>query len=157
VRILAAADAAAYRVIRLRALTTEPGAFGSSAATEEAFGDAEWLSRVQPADGAVFGVDGADGLVSTGAVVRDWMGSGAYVLVAMWTDADHRGRGHARAIVNAATGFARAKGAPRLICDVTEGNSAAETLYASCGFVRTGGATVRESDGQMHVHMELVL
>ena len=155
VRALSASDAAAYAVLRLDALRTEPDAFGSSHEREAGFTLAEWESRVCPVGGACFGVDSADRLVATGAVVTDWEDADACVLVAMWTDPAHRGLGLGRRIVESAIAFARGKGASRITCSVTEGNETAESLYASCGFVRTRIVETRESDGLRHAHMEL--
>lgn len=155
VRILSGPDAAAYAVLRLDALRTEPAAFGSSHDTEAAFTAAQWEVRVAPPGGACFGVDSPDGLVATGAVITDGDHPDARVLVAMWTDPAHRGLGHGRRIVEAAIAFARGAGATRITCSVTVGNDTAEKLYASCGFARTGVVETRPSDGLTHAHMEL--
>ena len=157
VRVLTAGDARAYSVIRLNALRTDPAAFGSSFASESSFTPDEWRTRVVPPGGAVFGIDGVDGLVATGAVVTDWVDNRDCVLVAMWTEPDHRGNGHGRSIVESAVEFARARGARRVRCSVTEGNDTAMTLYVSCGFVPTGITDTRESDGLCHSHLEIIL
>lgn len=155
VRALGSDDHAAYRTIRLNALRLDPAAFGSSVEVESAFTDDEWRARVIPPGGIVLGVDGADGLVATGAVIVDGDDPSSFVLVAMWTEPGHRGAGHGGRIVESAVGFARAAGGRRIRCSVTEGNTGAERLYAAHGFVRTGGDDIRESDGQRHVHMEI--
>lgn len=155
VRILTAADWSVYRATRLEALRTDPDAFGSSFEQESAFTEDEWRARVTPQGGAVFAVDGGNGIVATGAVVTDWLDPSVRVLVAMWTDASHRGRGHGRMIVEHAILHARASGAAAIRCSVTEGNDGAARLYESCGFVPTGERDERESDGLCHAHFEL--
>lgn len=157
VRVLTVDDWSAYRTIRLDALRTDPDAFGSSLDQESAFTEEEWRARVTPPGGAVFAVDGGSGIVATGAVITDWTDPAVRVLVAMWTDAVHRGLGHGRRIVEAAIEHARGTGAVSIRCSVTEGNDGAARLYESCGFVRTGETEQRESDGLCHTHLELRL
>lgn len=155
VRVLTAVDARAYAAIRLVALRTDPGAFGSSHERESAFTTDEWRVRTVPPGGACFGVDGPGGLVATGAVITDPEDPDGCVLVAMWTDPAHRGAGHGRRIVESAIAFARAKGARGIRCTVTIGNHVAGSLYESCGFAHTGVVETRESDGLQHAHMAL--
>lgn len=155
VRVLTTDDWSAYRATRLEALRTNPDAFGSSFEQESAFTEDEWRARVSPQGGAVFAVEDGGAIVATGAVITDWLNSSMRVLVAMWTDASHRGRGHGRMIVEHAIAHARASGAAAIRCSVTEGNDGAARLYESCGFAPTGEREQRESDGLCHAHLEL--
>lgn len=155
VRVLTADDWSAYRTTRLEALRTDPDAFGSSFEQESAFTEDEWCARVSPQGGAVFAVEDGGAIVATGAVITDWVDPSVRVLVAMWTDVLHRGRGHGRMIVEHAVAHARASGATAIRCSVTEGNDGAARLYESCGFAPTGEREQRESDGLCHAHLEL--
>jgi ribosomal protein S18 acetylase RimI-like enzyme len=155
VRVLTADDWSDYRETRLVALRTDPDAFGSAFERESEFTEAEWRARVTPQGGAVFAVDGDDGIVATGAVITDWQDASVRVLVAMWTEPSDRGRGHGRMIVEHAIALARASGAAAIRCSVTEGNDGAARLYESCGFIPTGARDERESDGLCHAHFEL--
>ena len=55
----------------------------------------------------------------------------------MWTDPEHRGRGHARALLDALVGPAVAEGRPAAL-HVNVANSGARAFYESYGFVGTG-------------------
>ena len=61
VRRLTAADAAAYRAIRLEALLAEPTNFGSDHALEQGFTEAEWARRAT--ENGAFGVFDGNRLV----------------------------------------------------------------------------------------------
>jgi RimJ/RimL family protein N-acetyltransferase len=51
---------------------------------------------------------------------------------------EERGKGYARRSLELLIEHARRTGVQRLTCEVLAGNAAAETLYASLGFVETG-------------------
>jgi ribosomal protein S18 acetylase RimI-like enzyme len=55
----------------------------------------------------------------------------------MWTDPGHRGRGHARALLDALLGDAIAAGQP-VSLHVNIANAEARALYEHYGFVGTG-------------------
>ena len=55
----------------------------------------------------------------------------------MWTDPEHRGRGHARALLDALLGDAVAKGTP-VGLHVNTANPVARAVYEKYGFVATG-------------------
>jgi RimJ/RimL family protein N-acetyltransferase len=60
-------------------------------------------------------------------------------LFGMYVPAAHRNRGLGRRLVIEALAKAKDRPATRLVqLTVTDGNAAAEALYASCGFVRFG-------------------
>jgi GNAT superfamily N-acetyltransferase len=63
---------------------------------------------------------------------------GVAYITALVTDADARGRGVGRALVNAIEQWARERGADRLSVTSAEHRSGAHAFYPACGFPYTG-------------------
>lgn len=148
---------ATWRALRLRALQTDPEAFGSTyaqmiardsedywrgvlAAPGRCFlariaGAAIGMARVLPAPlertaDAADGADGADGADAAPPVAE---------VISVWVDPQARGAGAGRALVTACVDWARRHlpgAAVRL--HVVETNTAARRLYESCGFRAVG-------------------
>jgi predicted GNAT family acetyltransferase len=119
-------DWEAFRDIRLASLAESPDAFGSTLEREQGFTEAEWRRR---ASGPVYVVTDPHP-VAIGGLFDN---AGAFHVWGMWTHPDHRGRGHARAILDALI----APGTPAQL-DVNLTNSVARTAYERYGFVATG-------------------
>ena len=119
-------DWATFREIRLRSLADSPDAFGSTLEREDAFTEDEWRRRVR---GPVYAVLDP-GPVAVGGLFDD---DGVFHVWGMWTDPAHRGRGHARRILDALI-------APEVdaVLDVNVDNDVARTAYERYGFVGTG-------------------
>ena len=115
-----------FREIRLRSLADSPDAFASTLAREEAFEEADWRGRLT---GPVYVVDDPRPVAIGGLFDHD----GVFHVWGMWTDPAHRGRGHARTILDALI----APGTPAQL-DVNVANVAARTAYERYGFVPTG-------------------
>jgi ribosomal protein S18 acetylase RimI-like enzyme len=126
VRRLTPQDWEEFRDIRLRSLADSPDAFGSRLEREQAFGEEEWRQRLR---GPVYVVDDP-GPVAVGGVFDN---AGTPHIWGMWTDPAHRGRGHARRILDALI----PAGTPAQL-DVTISNDRARTTYERYGFVVTG-------------------
>ncbi len=130
------------RVLRLHALADAPMAFGSTLAREEAFADHVWDERAAGGAGGderVTFIAERDGRwigLATG-LAEDPAGPGP-MLVGMFVDPADRGRGVGRALVEAVTAWARARGAGCLSLWVGSANNPAIALYAACGFRPTG-------------------
>lgn len=115
-----------FRDIRLRSLADSPDAFGSTLEREAAFTEDDWRLRVRgpvfvvldPGPVAVGGIFDADG------VGHVW---------GMWTDPAHRGRGHARRVLDALTPLH-----DRVQLHVNVANPVARSVYERYGFVGTG-------------------
>ena len=119
------------RDIRLRALADSPDAFGSTLDRERDFDEKEWRRRlVRP----VYTVLDGDRPVAMAGAFTD---EGRIQVWGMWTDPEHRGRGHARALLDALVARAVAKGTP-VSLHVNVANPVARTVYESYGFVATG-------------------
>ena len=70
----------------------------------------------------------------------------AGVLHDVIVDPVHRGRGVGRLLLDAALGFFRSRGVPRVVLSTAEQNEAAQRLFASMGFRRTMIEMTRELD-----------
>ena len=144
IRRLVPADVPAYRPLMLEAYAAHPDAFTSSVEERAALPESWWTARLRDApdageivigafaDGAIVGVAGLAFEPRVKARHKATL-FGMYVA----TTWQRGGLGH-RLVSDA---LARAKQRPgtRLVqLTVTEGNAAAESLYARCGFVRFG-------------------
>jgi ribosomal protein S18 acetylase RimI-like enzyme len=115
-----------FREIRLRSLVDAPDAFGSTVERERTFTEADWRQRVS---GPVYVVEDPEPVAVGGTFERD----GVLHVWGMWTDPAHRGRGHARRILDALI--------PRgvqAVLDVNVDNDVARGAYERYGFVGTG-------------------
>lgn len=129
---------ARLRDFRLRALATDPGAFGATHAEEAAMPEARWRERAEGAPGrATFVAERPDGGWA-GIVTALEAGGGAAEVVGLWTAPEARGAGVGRALVEAAHAWARARGAARLVLWLDERNAPARRLYEACGYVPAG-------------------
>ena len=129
-----AGEGGSFRELRLRALRESPDAFSSQPAAEEAFAPEVWEERgstvfVAEADGEWLGMAGWYVDEDLPAIANVW---------GVWVDPGVRGRGAGRRLVEAVVDAARAAGLRRLELGVTERAAAAEALYTSLGFRRTG-------------------
>src|SRR5919202_139463 len=61
-------------------------------------------------------------------------------------DAEYRGRGVGRQLLDAALAFLKSRGAPRVVLTTAEGNERAQRLFARAGFRRTMIEMTRELD-----------
>jgi RimJ/RimL family protein N-acetyltransferase len=147
-RRLVPADAPAYRTLMLDAYARHPDAFTSSAAERAALPLAWWEARLATGidatecvvgafahDGTAYALAGVAGLAFE---AREKVRHKA-TLFGMVVAPSQRGQGIGQALVNAALAEARCRpGVQRVLLTVTEGNRAAEALYARCGFVAFG-------------------
>ena len=130
-RRLAPDDWEILRDIRLRALEDSPDAFGSTLDRERDFPEKEWRRRLVRPVYAVL-VDGRP-VAMAGAFTDD----GRVQVWGMWTDPEHRGRGHARTLLDELLADAVAAGRP-VSLHVNTTNAAARAAYENYGFMGTG-------------------
>jgi ribosomal protein S18 acetylase RimI-like enzyme len=144
VRRLGPDDWEMFQEMRLRSLADSPDAFGSTLEREQAFTEDDWRQRLT---GVVYAVTDP-GPVAIGGLFDD---DGVFHVWGMWTDPAHRGRGHARRILDAMI-------APDAdaVLDVNVANNAARTAYERYGFVGTGDLEpLRPGSEQMMERMVL--
>jgi GNAT superfamily N-acetyltransferase len=136
--------APSYRALMLEAYASHPESFTSTAEERAVLPMSWWEERLSGDAGASSVVIGAwlgERLIGAAGILFETRAKlrhsasifGMYVLPA------HRRSGAGRALVEAAVDEARARPHVRnLQLTVTEGNTAAEELYARCGFRRWG-------------------
>jgi len=139
-RRLVPADAADHRALMLKAYAEESPAFTSSAAERAPLPLPWWAARLAEGEGAherVFGaLDGAQLVAAAGLSfeTREKLRHKA-TLFGMYVLPSHRGRGIARALVDAVLAAGRRRPGVRQVgLTVTQGNAGAEQLYRRCGF-----------------------
>ncbi len=125
-RRLGSDDWETFREIRLASLADSPDAFGSTLGREQGFSEADWRQRVS---GLVYLVEDP-APVSVGGLFDN---DGVFHVWGMWTAPAHRGRGHARSILDS---MIPSEGLVRLHVNVE--NTVARTAYERYGFVGTG-------------------
>jgi len=133
-----------YRAFRLRALADTPEAFGDSYALAIARPPDFWTDRVAQTSAGVTSVL----LVAVDAATDTWLGmTGSYFeegvpevaeVVSVWVAPEARRRGLARRLMEAATEWARSRGARSQRLWVTETNLRAQQLYLTSGYRKTG-------------------
>lgn len=164
VRVLTAADAPAYREVRLAGLRSDPLAFITTAGEYETRPLVEIAARLDPAPGAVtFGAFLGGSLVGVLTVLRETRLALAHraSVVGVSVLPGARGRGAGTALVAAGVAQARAwPGVTSLHLGVTETQEAARRLYGRHGFrvwgtepdaLRQGGRTY----AQHHLWLDL--
>ena len=141
IRKLTAADAVAYRQVRLDALRLHPEAFSSAYEDEVQLIETQIVERLTTPTVTVFGAFAETGELVGLVGLR--LNRGAKVshkadLISMFVDAAHRGSGVSRRLVEAVIADARDAGAVVLQLFVTAGNAPAQRMYRDMGFTPYG-------------------
>ncbi len=150
VRVLGPHDWETWREIRLRSLADSPDAFGSTLEREQGFTEQDWRDRLGTQ--AVVVVDAGRSVACGSVFVPE---PGRAMIVAMWVDPAHRGRGLSRLVLDPLVAWAREQG---LVAElgVNRSNPAARAAYLSYGFVPTSRThPLREGSEQVCDVLEL--
>jgi ribosomal protein S18 acetylase RimI-like enzyme len=138
IRRIRPADGLGLRTVRLQALLSDPGAFGSSYGREAELSDEEWVRRAAESSHGtrqcLFVADGDGGFVGVaGAYTPDNQPSVRH-LYGMWVAPGARSAGIGRQLVDAITRWSIEAGAAEVQLSVVEDNLAARKLYTGAGF-----------------------
>lgn len=137
IRRLLAADAGAYRDLRLEGLRLHPEAFGAAYEDEARMSDADWRERL--AGSVIFGAFRQQTLVGTAGSYRPPGAKQRHkaLLVGVYVSEAARGGGVARALVQAVIEQARGE-VGQILTTVNAANGSAWRLYESLGFRQWG-------------------
>ena len=139
VAVLSAAQLTDYRALMLEAYTSCPDAFTSTAGERAAQPESFWLRRLQDPAGLALVLGAFHEGMLVGAVALEFSERSKTRhkahLVGMYVRPGVRGGGLGRQLAEAAIECAAGRpGVRSIVLTVTQGNAAAESLYASCGF-----------------------
>ena len=124
------------REVRLRALSTNPDAFGSTLAREQVLDDEFWRDRA--AAGRTFLARAGELVVGIASYYVEEGRDDERQLVSMWVTPAGRRAGVGAMLVDAVQDAARDEGAAALTLFVADGNAGARRFYESLGFRSTG-------------------
>lgn len=129
-----------FKTVRLRALQTDPAAFGSTYSQESQLDDAAWVERVQKWGSAGIGFLAMDGDHGCGmiAIFADDIDDGIAHVVSMWVAPEYRRSGLGRALIDAVKTWAIDRKFRELRLMVTSVNQGAIEFYTRNGFSMTG-------------------
>jgi ribosomal protein S18 acetylase RimI-like enzyme len=162
IRLLAPADAAAFRALRLQGLREHPEAFTSSHDEDVQQPAAIAAARLADPLQSFWGAFDGDTLAGIVGLERSRRAKARHkaAVVGMYVAPAQSGHGLGRALLDALLAQARAEGLQSLVLTVTEGNSRAQRLYESVGFRAFGTephAIVVDGRAWAKVHMHLAL
>jgi len=131
---------AALRDLRLRALATDPDAFGGTLAEAEAHPDEVWQARANDPAAPILVAEAihTDGLIGMAILALAPDERAGASLYSMWVAPQAREQGVGAALVDAVVDRARAAGCPAIGLGVTTTNTAAIALYVRKGFADIG-------------------
>lgn len=143
-------DADLLRTVRLAALKEAPSAFGSTYTAEAGRPDHEWSERAAAGSTgsgrATFFADVSGNVVGLIGGYRDATSDGVVEVVSMWVAPRLRRRGVGRALLEAVVTWAGETRGSEVALWVTCGNTPAEDLYRSMGFIPSGERQSLPSD-----------
>lgn len=142
-----------YRAIRLRALASDPDAFGDTLAAAEARPESSWPERLALTDRATVLAEADDGtsigMAAGGPTDRPDLAG----LYGMWVAPEARGQGVGMALVEWVVAWAIETGHPAIGLAFTTTNATAERLYRRAGFVSTGERHPLRDDTDLEVEL----
>ncbi len=141
IRLIRPAEWAALKALRLRALASDPDAFGGRLEDAIEHDDDLWRRRAaaDPAEAATFVAEAADGSLigmAVGASIPERPDAAG--LFGMWVAPEARGQGIGGALVEAVAGWARSVGYERIGLGVATTNMGVVAFYERMGFAIFG-------------------
>lgn len=147
------------KAIRLEALQTETGVYGSSYAREAAFDEPTWRAWSAGPRKAIFLLYDDETLVGVTGVMAHWDDPTAALCIASYLRASYRGRKLSRVFYQARIEWARAQGFTRLLVGHRASNLPSMHANQAFGFRETHREPHTWHDGteEPEVHYELLL
>jgi ribosomal protein S18 acetylase RimI-like enzyme len=141
-----------WRALRLEALADAPYAFGETLERSLERDEDSWRSWWRPDPVSPRFIALVDGVAAAMSAIcfPDDHGNEP-LLISMWASPKARGRGAARAMLDACADYCVRTGHRRLLLGVVEDNLPALRLYERYGFARTGGSEPLLSDPSKQV------
>ena len=134
-------EAAGLRAIRLRALLSDPSAFGSSYERESGLSPEEWIRRANEGstggEQSIFVADGPEGFVAMAGAYTPGDLISVRRLYGMWVAPESRSAGLGQQLIEAITTWSISARAAQLQLWVVDDNLGARQLYARAGFRTT--------------------
>ena len=160
IRRLQAADAPAWRALRLRGLREHPAAFTSSAEEDEQQPLQAAQQRLARPDALFWGAFEDGRLCGIVGLERERRAKNRHkaTVVGMYVASECAGRGIGRELLQALVREAAALGLQLLVLTVTEGDGPARRLYEAAGF-RAFGTEPRaiQADGRFFAKIHMCL
>jgi ribosomal protein S18 acetylase RimI-like enzyme len=143
---------AAHRDIRLRALESDPDAFGVTLVQALTEDDAAWQRRTERPDGMAFVAVIDDGrfvgMANGGPAPDHPEAAGVY---GMWVAPEARGQGLGRRLLEAVEAWAREAGYDLIGLGVTTTNAPAIRLYTAAGYTDLGQRHPLRDDSDLEI------
>jgi RimJ/RimL family protein N-acetyltransferase len=146
-------DWRSYKSIRLEALATDPGVYGSNLIKESAFPDEQWLYRLGQSGSAYWALFCAEELVGLTGIYSDPDHPDEAKFIASFIRPRHRGKGLSALFYSARIDWAVEKGLKRLLVSHRAGNDPSRAAIIRAGFKYTHSESQRWPDGRDAEHM----
>jgi GNAT superfamily N-acetyltransferase len=152
-------ETGAYKTIRLEALLTEPGMFGSNYAREAAFTEEQWLARIINPDAACLGLYCNDELIGITGIMLDKEQQGTAQLTQSYIRKPFRGKGLSGILFETRLEWARERNLKRVEVGNRASNNAAIAANQRFGFriIRRQPATWPDGGTEDILYYELIL
>lgn len=140
IRQLHVDDWQAFKAIRLHALKTEAGKFGSNFALEDGFSDQQWQDKLTTSAAAFFGLFDEGRLIGiTGAARQDYNPqSTTGILIASYLYPEYRRQGHSRKFYDARLMWlSNQSGVATVLVSHRKSNEASRRANQAYGFIET--------------------
>jgi RimJ/RimL family protein N-acetyltransferase len=142
IRHVEAHEWAKLREIRLRALESDPAAYGSTYEADRALPQEWWTSGAEGSERGEtrrnFIIEDGERWLGLALVREDDESPGDAVINAMWIAPEIRGRGFSKRLCEACIEWATERGFPRLTISAKLDNAAAIGAYRAVGFEPVG-------------------
>ncbi|MDF2518420.1 MAG: hypothetical protein K0R59_3716 [Sphingobacterium sp.] len=146
-----------YKKIRLEALHTDPGVFGSNYQREAAYSQQDWVALLENENCAMFGLYDQDDIVGLTGVVMDRNDASNAILIASFVREPHRGKGLSKLFYRTRIAWAREKGCARITVSHRAGNESSKAANQAFNFTYTHSREVEWPDGTVAAELMYVL